>query len=64
MIDLPDLLSHRVTVGLFDHDLASAAIRVPDGYELVTLVLLGYPAKVVSAPKRRESNVFTHHDHF
>lgn len=53
-----------VIVGLFDHDRAKAVVNVPDGYELVTLIPLGYPAKVGSAPKRRESHAFTHHDKF
>ncbi|MBC2712622.1 MAG: nitroreductase family protein [Desulfosarcina sp.] len=53
-----------VIVGLFDHDRARAVINVPDGYELVTLIPLGYPAKVGSAPKRRESHEFTHDEHF
>lgn len=53
-----------VIVGLFDHDRAKAVINVPDGYELVTLIPLGYPAKVGSTPKRRESDAFTHDDHF
>jgi nitroreductase len=53
-----------VIVGLFDHDRAKAVVGVPDGYELVTLIPLGYPAKVGSAPKRRETDEFLHVDHF
>ena len=49
-----------VIAGLFEHQRAREAIQVPDGYELVTLIPLGYPAKVGSAPKRREINEFTH----
>jgi nitroreductase len=32
-----------VIVGLFDHDRAKAVVNVPDGYELVTMIPLGYP---------------------
>ena len=53
-----------VIVGLFDHDRAKAVVGVPDGYELVTMIPLGYPAKVGNAPKRRESDDFTHVDQF
>jgi nitroreductase len=53
-----------VIAGLFDHDKAKAALKVPDGYELVTLIPLGYPAKTSSPPKRREVNEFTHYDTF
>ncbi|MFP4531968.1 MAG: nitroreductase family protein [Desulfobacterales bacterium] len=53
-----------VIMGLFDHDKAKAALNVPDGYELVSLIPMGYPAKVPSAPKRREISEFTHTDTF
>ena len=53
-----------VVVGLFDHDRAKEILKVPDGYELVTLIPMGYPAKTPSAPKRREVNEFLHHDTF
>ena len=53
-----------VIVGLFDHNRAAAVIHLPDGYELVTLIPLGYPAKVGSPPQRRESAAFTHRDQF
>lgn len=53
-----------VVVGLFDHDKARAALKVPPGYELVVLIPLGYPAKISSAPNRREIAEFTHHDGF
>lgn len=49
-----------VIVGLFDHDKAKAAVNVPEGYELVALIPLGWPAKEGAAPKRREINEFTH----
>ena len=59
-----DLGLGTVIVGLFDHDRARALIGVPDEYELITLIPLGYPAKVGRAPKRRESREFTHDDRF
>jgi nitroreductase len=51
-----------VVVGLFDHQKAADALGVPVGYELVTMIPLGYPAKSGSAPKRREVDEFIHHD--
>ncbi|MBA3036912.1 MAG: nitroreductase [Desulfobacterium sp.] len=53
-----------VVVGLLDHDKANNVINVPDGYELVVLIPLGYPAKSSSAPKRRESIEFVHYNAF
>ncbi|MBS3758785.1 MAG: nitroreductase family protein [Desulfobacterales bacterium] len=53
-----------VIVGLFDHDKAKAAINVPEGYELVALIPVGYPSKVPSAPKRKAPEAFTHKDTF
>ena len=37
-------------------------MQVPAGYELVTMIPLGYPAKSSSAPKRREIAEFVHYD--
>jgi nitroreductase len=51
-----------VIVGLFDHDRAAATLEVPAGYELVSMIPLGYPAKSGSAPARREIQAFTHFD--
>jgi nitroreductase len=53
-----------VVVGLFDQDKAKAALGVPEGYELVTMIPLGYPDKVPAAPKRREVGEFVHQDKF
>ena len=53
-----------VVVGLFDHNLAAAVLGVPEGYELVAMLPLGYPAKQPAAPKRREISEFTHFDKF
>jgi len=53
-----------VVVGLYDHEKAKAAVNVPEGYELVVLMPLGYPSKVPSAPKRKAIEEFTHADRF
>lgn len=53
-----------VIVGLFDHNKASEALQVPDGYQLTVLIPLGYPAKQSSAPKRREIDEFLHTNTF
>lgn len=59
-----DLGLGTVIVGLFDHDKAANILAVPEGYELVALIPLGYPAKISSAPKRREIAEFTHSGKF
>jgi len=53
-----------VIVGLFDQDKTKEILNVPQGYELVTMIPLGYPAKSPSAPKRREIADFTHYESF
>ena len=53
-----------VVVGLFDHNLAAAVLGVPEGYELVALLPLGYPTKQPAATKRREISAFTHQERF
>ena len=53
-----------VVVGLFDHNRAAAVLGVPEGYELVAMLPLGYPAKQPAAPKRREISEFTHQEKF
>jgi nitroreductase len=53
-----------VIVGRFDQDKAKEILRVPDGYEVVTLIPLGYPAKEGRAPGRRELTEFVHYDKF
>ncbi|MDY0040900.1 MAG: nitroreductase family protein [Desulforhabdus sp.] len=59
-----DLGLGTVIVGLYDHDQAGKILGVPEGYELVALIPLGYPAKVSSAPKRRNLGEFVHQDAF
>ena len=53
-----------VITGLFDQDKAGAVINMPQGHELVTLIPLGFPSKIPSAPKRKEISEFTREDTF
>ncbi|MGD9368410.1 MAG: nitroreductase family protein [Desulfobacteraceae bacterium] len=53
-----------VIVGLFDHEKAGRVINLPVGYELVTMIPLGHPAKIGSAPKRRSVDDFAHDNIF
>jgi nitroreductase len=53
-----------VIVGSIDHDKAKEVLGVGEGYELVALIPVGYPAKDSAAPKRREVSEFTHYDKF
>lgn len=59
-----DLGLGTVIAGLFDHAKAAEILKVPEGYELVSLIPLGHPGHAPSAPKRREISEFTHHDRF
>lgn len=53
-----------VIVGALDHDKAKELLGVGEGYELVALIPVGYPAKDSAAPKRREVSEFTHYEKF
>ncbi len=53
-----------VITGMFDHEKAGEILGVPEGYELVTIVPLGFPEKDSPAPKRREPADFTHFEKF
>lgn len=53
-----------VVVGLYDHDKVAGILNVPEGYEQVALIPLGYPAKISKAPGRREVSEFTHTNRF
>ena len=59
-----DLGLGTVIVGQFEHDKAREILGVPNDFEVVVLIPLGYPAKSPEAPKRREINEFTHYDTF
>lgn len=53
-----------VVAGLFDHNQAKQVLSVPEGFEVVVMLPLGYPAKEPSAPKRREIGEFVHQTKF
>lgn len=53
-----------VIVGSFDHKAAEELLYVPAGYELVSLIPIGYPDHAPSPPKRRELSDFVHYDRF
>lgn len=53
-----------VVVGLFDHAKAAETVGVPEGYQLVSMIPLGYPAKTGAAPKRREPGEYIHLERF
>jgi nitroreductase len=53
-----------VIVGALDQQKAGAILRVPDGYTVVALVPIGYPAQEAKAPGRREISEFVHYDRF
>jgi nitroreductase len=47
-------------VGLFDHNKTKEILGMPEDYEGVSMIPMGYPAKDSEAPKRREISEFTH----
>ena len=53
-----------VIVGSLEHDKVKAVLGVREGYELVALIPVGYPAKESAAPKRREISEFAHYGKF
>ena len=53
-----------VIVGLFDAAAARSILGIPGGYDITALVPLGHPAHDPRAPKRRETEEFTHKDVF
>jgi len=53
-----------VIVGLFNHDKAKEILRVPEGFEVVALVPLGYPAQEAKTPPRKEIGAFVHYSSF
>jgi len=59
-----DLGLGTVIVGSLDHDKAKEVLGVGEGFELVALIPVGYPAKESSAPKRREISEFLHNEKF
>ncbi len=53
-----------VIVGSFDHKAAEELLKIPTGYELVSLIPIGYPDHQPSAPKRRGFEEFVHYGTF
>ncbi|MCF8027432.1 MAG: nitroreductase family protein [Desulfobacteraceae bacterium] len=53
-----------VIMGLFDQDKAAEVLKVPQNYELVSLIPMGYPSKVPSAPKRKSVEEFCRQNTF
>jgi len=53
-----------VMVGFFDHDRAKEILEVPEGYEVVLMTPLGYPASAPKAPARRPITEFSHSERF
>ncbi|MFW6114853.1 MAG: nitroreductase family protein [Thermodesulfobacteriota bacterium] len=53
-----------VIVGLFDHDKAKEILQVPEGFEAVALIPVGYPGKEAKTPPRKEIDEFVHYDTF
>jgi nitroreductase len=53
-----------VMVGFFDHDKAKEILSVPEAYEVVLMIPLGYPAATPKPPPRRERYEFCHLENF
>jgi len=53
-----------VIVGAFDHDGVARLLEVPENYEVVALLPLGYPDHSPSPPKRKSLDNFIHNDTF
>ena len=53
-----------VITGMFDHEKAKELLRVGDGYQIVSLIPMGYPDKEPPPPKRREISEFVHYETF
>jgi nitroreductase len=53
-----------VMLGMFDHGKVRETLSVPEGYEVVALIPMGYPAKTPTAPNRKEIDAFVHYDRF
>jgi nitroreductase len=47
-------------VGFFDHEKAKQILQVPEAYEVVLMIPVGYPAATPKPPPRRTIGEFTH----
>lgn len=53
-----------VIAGALDHDKAAEILGVPEGYEVVAILPLGYPDHEPPAPKRKNQQEFVHYEKF
>jgi nitroreductase len=53
-----------VIIGQFDHQAVEKILAVPDGFSVVCMIPLGYPAKTPQAPERKHVPAFTHMETF
>ena len=53
-----------VIIGSFGHDRAKEILSIPDGYEAVALIPIGYPAHEVGQSDHRQISEFAHYDRF
>lgn len=53
-----------VVVGFFNHGKVKELLAVPEEYEVVALLPMGYPDHAPKPPKRREVEEFLHYDTF
>ena len=53
-----------VITGLYDHEIAAKAIKLPENHELVAVIPMGFPSKIPSAPKRKDVAEFTKENTF
>ena len=53
-----------VIIGSFGHDRAKEILGIPDGYDAVALIPLGYPAREAKQSHRRQLSEFVHYDTF
>ena len=53
-----------VIIGSFSHDSAKEILGIPDGYDAVALIPVGYPAHEVTKSHRKQISEFVHYDTF
>ena len=53
-----------VIIGSFGHDTAKKILGVPEGYEVVALIPVGYPAGEAKQSHRRQISEFVHYNTF
>ncbi|UCG64782.1 MAG: nitroreductase family protein [Deltaproteobacteria bacterium] len=53
-----------VIIGSFSHDRAKEILQAPEGYEVVAMIPVGYPAREAKQSHRRQISEFVHYDRF